>query len=188
VPVPGATNTKFAASGLYYGREYQQYEFAIPWSRLGGRPALDERVRIGVYTTGDENVGGLNRSNWDVYDQAPGIGQGCNGLASHERIGDDPFDNDSRLAPFNSDATPYVGRTDGYDGLPNFWQTATTNTTRHSAGTTTLLPRTSTRSRSISSSRLIPGSSIASNVKSRSSARAMSRFPAAHSCPTSPQT
>jgi len=117
-----SVDTKFAASGLYYGREYQQYEFAIPWSRLGGRPALDERVRIGVYTTGDENIGGLSRSNWDVYDQAPGIGQGCNGLASHERIGDDPFDNDSRLAPFNSDATPYVGRTDGYDGLPNFWQ------------------------------------------------------------------
>jgi hypothetical protein len=117
-------DTKLVAAGLYYGRVFQQYEFAIPWSKLGGRPAVTDRIRIGAYTTGDENIGQLRRSNWDVYDQAPGIGQGCNGFGAHERIGDDPFDNDSRLSPFNSDGSPYVGRTDGYDGLPNFWQPA----------------------------------------------------------------
>ena len=125
-----STDTSVSPLNLYYGRDTtaNRYEVAIPWGMIGGLPTVDEEILIGAYTTGDENVGGLNATNWDVYDQAPGIGQGCSGAGCHERVGDDPHDHDSiGQPPFNSDHTPYVGRTDGFDGLPNFWQPASDN-------------------------------------------------------------
>lgn len=83
------------------------FEFAIPWNVLGGKPSTTTQLRLGVYTT-------YNDSGYDVYDQAPGIGQGCSGLACHERIGDEPHDVDSGTT--GGDLTPYSGRTHGDGG------------------------------------------------------------------------
>jgi hypothetical protein len=83
------------------------FEFAIPWTLLGGKPASSTQLRLGAYTT-------TNDSGFDVYDQAPGVGQGCSGLGCHERIGDEPHDVDSGST--GGDLTPYAGRTIGDDG------------------------------------------------------------------------
>lgn len=83
------------------------FEFTIPWNVLGGKPGTTTQLRLGVYTT-------YNNSGYDVYDQAPGIGQGCSGLACHERIGDEPHDVDSGTT--GGDLTPYSGRTHGDGG------------------------------------------------------------------------
>lgn len=120
---PGATN-------LYYGRDTKTYEFAIPWAALGYnawnagsgsnpptctgtcRPALTDVVRVGAYSTADSNaVSGENR--WDAYDQAPGIGQGCNGLGCHERLGDEWEDTDDDRTGGEADRSPYSGATRG---------------------------------------------------------------------------
>lgn len=93
---------------LYYGDAGATtgFEFAIPWTLLGGKPAsAATQIRIGAYTT-------YNDSGYDVYDQMPGIGQGCSGLGCQERIGDEPHDTDS-IAAGGGDQTPYSGRTIG---------------------------------------------------------------------------
>ncbi len=63
-----------------------EFEFAIAWSALGlsARPELGARFRVSAYTT--QNFGGS-----DVYDSAPGIGNG----SVHEELGDCPGDPDS---------------------------------------------------------------------------------------------
>ncbi len=105
------TNTPPTATSLYFGRQPTSYEFAIPWVALGGQPGINDALRIGVYTT-------RNPDGWDINDQAPGIGQGANGLGSHERIGDLPDENDNESDPTaaGNDRTPYVGRTHGQAG------------------------------------------------------------------------
>lgn len=95
---------------LYYGDAgvTTGFEFAIPWALLGGLPTVSTEIRLGAYTT-------YNDSGYDVYDQMPGIGQGCSGLGCHERIGDEPHDEDGGSS--GGDLTPYSGRTIG-DGSP----------------------------------------------------------------------
>ncbi len=95
---------------LYYGDAGATtgFEFAIPWTLLGGLPAASTQIRLGAYTT-------YNDSGYDVYDQMPGIGQGCSSLGCQERIGDEPHDEDSGST--GGDLTPYSGRTIG-DGTP----------------------------------------------------------------------
>ncbi len=95
---------------LYYGDAgvTTGFEFAIPWTLLGGKPGAATQIRLGAYTT-------YNDSGYDVYDQAPGIGQGCSGQGCQERIGDEPHDVDSGST--GGDLTPYSGRTIG-DGTP----------------------------------------------------------------------
>lgn len=99
------------ATNLYFGRQPTSYEFAIPWAALGGKPAINDFVRIALHTTS-------NGDGWDINDQAPGIGQGANGLGSHERVGDlaNENDNESDAAATGNDQTPYVGRTHGQAG------------------------------------------------------------------------
>lgn len=104
------------ASSLYFGRDPGSFEFAIPWVALGVTPAnphplAGQDLRMGVYTT-------RNDDGWDINDQAPGIGQGANGLGSHERLGDHPDENDNETdsAAAGNDLTPYVGRTHGQGG------------------------------------------------------------------------
>ncbi len=88
------------------------YEFAIRWSQIGGKISSSQPLKIGVYTTGDSNLSS-GADDWDVFDQGPGIGQGCTGLGCHERIGDDPGDGDSsNQSGGESDGTAYVGQTD----------------------------------------------------------------------------
>jgi len=105
-----------AAGALYFGRQPTSYEFAIPWLALGltpgnPHPAAEQDIKLGVYTT-------RNPDGWDINDQAPGIGQGANGLGSHERLGDLPDENDNETDPgaAGNDLTPYVGRTHGQGG------------------------------------------------------------------------
>jgi len=99
----------FGSDGDRKGR----YELAVRWSQIGGVIASTDQLKIGVYTTGDSNLGGVNADDWDVFDQGPGIGQGCTGLGCHERVGDDPGDGDSSSqSGGESDETPYVGQTD----------------------------------------------------------------------------
>ena len=115
-----STNTGSAGTGLYFGRmgygdptnRKGRWEYAIPWSNLGGKPASLDQIKLAVYTTGDSNVeSGVN--DWDVYDSASGIGQGCSGLGCHERLGDDPTDGDSSAQTGSeSDLSLYVGQTD----------------------------------------------------------------------------
>lgn len=92
---------------LYYGDAGTTtgFEFAIPWTLVGGKPASTTQIRLEAYTT-------YNDSGFDVYDQMPGVGQGCSGLGCHERIGDEPHDTDSTGAG-GGDQTPYSGRTIG---------------------------------------------------------------------------
>lgn len=104
------------AGALYFGRQPGSYEFAIPWRALGvepdnPHPIVGQDLRLGVYTA-------RNPDGWDVNDQAPGIGQGANGLGSHERLGDHPDENDNEddAAAAGNDLTPYVGRTHGQAG------------------------------------------------------------------------
>ncbi len=104
------------AGSLYFGRQPTSYEFAIPWLALGltpgnPHPAAGQDIKVGVYTT-------RNPDGWDTNDQAPGIGQGANGLGSHERLGDHPDENDNEDDPSaaGNDQTPYVGRTHGQGG------------------------------------------------------------------------
>lgn len=94
---------------LYYGDAgvTTGFEFAIPWTLLGGKPTSSAQIRLGAYTT-------HNDTGYDVYDQAPGVGQGCSSLACQERIGDEPHDVDSGAS--GGDLTPYSGRTIGDDG------------------------------------------------------------------------
>ena len=103
-----APNQPPTATALVFGREPTSYEFAIPWDALGGKPPLATQIRLGAYT-------GYNPDGWDANDQAPGIGQGANGLGSHERIGDlaDENDNEADAGAAGNDRTPYVGRTHG---------------------------------------------------------------------------
>jgi hypothetical protein len=119
-----------SAANLYYGRDTKTYEFAIPWAALGYaawtggsgsnqptctgacQPALADIIRVGAYSTADSNaVSGENR--WDAYDQAPGIGQGCNGLGCHERLGDEWEDTDDNRTGGEADGSPYSGLTRG---------------------------------------------------------------------------
>jgi len=113
--LPSAVTPEF-----YYGGEFGAYEFAIPWSQLGYTESVfdSQNVKLSVYTTADENTDG--RSDWDVFDQAPGVGQGCTGLGCHERIGDDPGDSDciNGAVPLLSDFTPYVGATADNTAVP----------------------------------------------------------------------
>ncbi len=120
-------NTSTGAVALYYSRTFPQYEFAIPWNKLGrvSPPNTASVVRIGAYTTADENMAGANHSRWDIADQAPGIGQGCGGEGCHERVGDDALDDDALISTGAGDRTPYVGRS---FGLPSF-PPATDNST-----------------------------------------------------------
>ncbi|MCS6845971.1 MAG: hypothetical protein NZ528_16890 [Caldilineales bacterium] len=104
------------AGSLYFGRQPGSFEFAIPWIALGvtpgnPHPLARENIRMSVYTT-------RNPDGWDTNDQAPGIGQGANGLGSHERLGDHPDENDNEADPVaaGNDQTPYVGRTHGQFG------------------------------------------------------------------------
>ncbi|MER2600636.1 MAG: hypothetical protein ABTQ73_14045 [Caldilineales bacterium] len=125
--VDHTSSTPPTAGNLYYGRSGDNYEFAIPWAALGYtawtagtpqptcsgtcRPATAGIIRMGAYTTADSNaVSG--EENWDVYDQAPGIGQGGSGLGSHERIGDEWLDtDDNRTTSGEYDGSPYSGAT-----------------------------------------------------------------------------
>lgn len=109
-------------ANLYYGRDTNTFEVAIPWAALGYnawtagsgsnppacvgtcRPALSSVVRVGAYTTYNDPV-------YDVYDQAPGIGEGCSGLGCHERIGDEWEDTDDDRAGGGADRSPYSGAT-----------------------------------------------------------------------------
>lgn len=109
-------------ANLYYGRMASSFEVAIPWAALGYaawtagsgsnpptcsgicRPALSSVVRVGAYTS-------YNDPDYDVYDQAPGIGQGCSGLGCHERIGDEWQDTDDDRAGGGADRSPYSGAT-----------------------------------------------------------------------------
>lgn len=111
-------NTAASPVGLYYSRTFPQYEFAIPWSALGrsSPPLTNETIRLGAYTTGDENVQSAGESRWDIADQSPGIGQGCSGEGCHERVGDDAFDDDALTSTGLGDRTPFVGRTYGAPG------------------------------------------------------------------------
>ncbi|MCB1101196.1 MAG: hypothetical protein KDL10_02460, partial [Kiritimatiellae bacterium] len=79
-----------APLGFYYAADSEGYEVAIPWVKLGyTEPEFDpQTIRLAVYTTGDEQIGG--RSDWDVYDQAPGVGQGGTGLGAPETLADGP--------------------------------------------------------------------------------------------------
>ena len=117
-----------ATGNLYYGRAANTFEVAIPWAALGYtawtagsgsnpptcasglcRPALDGVIRVGSYTT-------YNDADYDVYDQAPGIGQGCNGLGCHERLGDEWEDTDDNRSGGEADGSPYSGKTrNSYD-------------------------------------------------------------------------
>lgn len=108
-------NSAIGAIDLYYSRTFPQYEFAIPWSRLGlsGPPSSADVVKLGAYTTGDENIESANHSAWDIADQSPGIGQGCGGEGCHERVGDEASDDDALNATGLGDRTPFVGRTYG---------------------------------------------------------------------------
>lgn len=83
-----------APLGLYYAADSEGYEVAIPWARLGYQESEfdPQTVRLSVYTTGDENVDG--RSDWDVFDQAPGAGQGGTGAGAPEALADNPGDSD----------------------------------------------------------------------------------------------
>ncbi|HMP90992.1 MAG TPA: hypothetical protein PJ991_12380, partial [Kiritimatiellia bacterium] len=118
-------NTATAPVRRYYSRSWPWpanpiYEFAIPWTNLARStpPAPMDVIRIGVYTTGDENIENSSVSRWDVADQAPGVGQGCHGEGCHERIGDDAFDDDSLTSNGQGDRTPYDGRSYGVPGYP----------------------------------------------------------------------
>jgi hypothetical protein len=110
-------------ANLYYGRATDTFEVAIPWAALGYtawtagsgsnpptcsvglcRPALSGVIRAGAYTS-------YNDASYDVYDQAPGIGQGSNGLGSHERIGDEWEDTDDDRSGGEADRSPYSGET-----------------------------------------------------------------------------
>ncbi len=112
-----------ATANLYYGRGVNTFEVAIPWAALGYtawtagsgsnpptcsaglcRPALSGVIRAGAYTS-------YNDASYDVYDQAPGIGQGSNGLGSHERIGDEWEDTDDDRSGGEADRSPYSGET-----------------------------------------------------------------------------
>ncbi len=106
-----APNQPPPAAALVFGRQPTSYEFAIPWVALGGKPPLATQIRLGAYT-------GRNPDGWDINDQAPGVGQGANGLGSHERIGDLPDENDNEAdaGAAGNDKTPYVGRTHGQAG------------------------------------------------------------------------
>lgn len=114
--IPSASSPDF-----HYAGEFGTYEFAIPWSRLGYDESVfdPQNIKLSVYTTADENTDG--RSDWDVFDQAPGVGQGCTGLGCHERIGDDPGDSDclNGAVPLLSDFTPYVGATADDTAMPS---------------------------------------------------------------------
>jgi hypothetical protein len=108
-------------ANLYYGRTTNSYEVAIPWAALGYdawgaggtcagacRPAVTDVIRVAAYTTADENIGG---SDWDIYDQSPGIGQGCNGLGCHEQLGDEWRDTDDNRPGDQADGSPFSGMT-----------------------------------------------------------------------------
>jgi len=112
-------NSAVGSINLYYNRTFPQYEFAVPWSRLGlsGPPSSSDVIRLGAYTTGDENIEAANQGAWDIADQSPGIGQGCSGEGCHERVGDEALDDDALNASGIGDHTPFVGRT---YGNPNF--------------------------------------------------------------------
>ena len=112
-----------ATANLYYGRAANTFEVAIPWAALGYtawtagsgsnpptcssglcRPTLASAIRAGAYTA-------YNDADYDVYDQAPGIGQGCNGLGCHERLGDEWEDTDDDRSGGEADRSPYSGAT-----------------------------------------------------------------------------
>ncbi len=78
-----------------------KFEVAVPWTLIGGLPNTTEQIKIGVYAT-------YNDEDYDVYDQAPGLGQGCHGAGCHEMIGDEPHDTDTGVT--TSDGVPYSGR------------------------------------------------------------------------------
>ncbi len=106
--------------GFYYGAVPGSYEIALAWSLLGYEEEDFEpqRIRVSVYTTADENIGG--RSDWDVYDQAPGVGQGSTGRGAMEELGDSPFDSDCNdESPIQySDLTPASGTSQTGAPLP----------------------------------------------------------------------
>lgn len=100
------------STDLYFGRETGSFEFAIPWAAIGGNPGTTDDIKFGIYTTADSNTDSAN--NWDTFDQAPGIGQGCSAAACHERLGDDPTDGDSEAQNGSEgDKSPYSGDTNG---------------------------------------------------------------------------
>jgi hypothetical protein len=78
-----------------------KFEVAVPWTLVGGLPNTAEQIKIGVYAT-------YNDDNYDAFDQAPGLGEGCHGAGCQEMIGDEPHDTDTGAA--TSDGVPYSGR------------------------------------------------------------------------------
>ncbi|HUN22702.1 MAG TPA: hypothetical protein PK299_06160 [Anaerolineales bacterium] len=129
-------NTLFTAdvpptsTSARFGRAVDNYEFSIPWAALGYTawtndgiansrstcsgtctPPGGSNVRVGAYTTADSNTNG---DDWDVFDQAPGIGQGCSGMGCHERIGDEQGDTDvsgHTIGGGEYDSSMYSGKT-----------------------------------------------------------------------------
>lgn len=110
-------NTIAATTTRYFARKTGTYELAIPWSSLGytginPHPGVTDYVRVAAFTTGDNNLGGES-DDWDIFDSAPGIGQGCGALGCHEQVGDDPGDGDStEQTGGESDETLDQGQTD----------------------------------------------------------------------------
>jgi hypothetical protein len=94
-------NLNFANDFHWMSDGQGKFEVAVPWTLIGDLPTATERIKIGVYAT-------FNDEGYDVYDQAPGLGQGCHGAGCHEMIGDEPHDTDIGAA--TSDGVPYSGR------------------------------------------------------------------------------
>ena len=97
----GGFDWQFDPSGL-------SYEFAIPWSSLGGAPAPGAPFRLAAYTT--HNFGGL-----DTYDSGPGIGNG----GPFEQLGDFKGDSDSGLPGVDtaSDGAGLIGAFPGSNSV-----------------------------------------------------------------------
>jgi hypothetical protein len=118
------------ATSARFGRAVDNYEFSIPWAALGYTawtndgiansrstcsgtcaPPGGSNVRVGAYTTADSNTSG---DDWDIFDQAPGIGQGCSGMGCHERVGDEQGDTDvsgHTIGGGEFDSSMYSGKT-----------------------------------------------------------------------------
>jgi hypothetical protein len=94
-------NLNFANDFHWMSDGAGKFEVAVPWTLIGGLPNATEQIKIGVYAT-------HNDEDYDVYDQAPGLGQGCHGAGCHEMIGDEPHDTDTGVT--TSDGAPYSGR------------------------------------------------------------------------------
>lgn len=75
----GGFDWQFNSSGF-------SYEFAIPWTSIGGAPAAGVPLRLAAYTT--QNFGGA-----DTYDSGPGIGN----AGPFEQLGDFKGDTDTGL-------------------------------------------------------------------------------------------